>query len=341
METLVEPRTSTTRPAPAANGRPAPDPALERRLGRFHVRQRLGLQDDLADRLIGPGRTLFHVENWRTLQWALETGLRMLGLRERGRRNCLDVAVEEHRVALANLPPAFEGFTILQLSDLHIDLNPRLAEVVAERLRDTPYDLCVLTGDYRGHTWGPFDETLRWMERIACAIRTDAYAVLGNHDVLEMTPPLEAMGLRMLINETVALRRGESALYLSGVDDPHTFQLDNLEKCLAEVPPAATVILLSHSPELYQRAAHAGVELMLCGHTHGGQICLPGGRPVLKNARCPRRLTRGPWRWHQLQGYTSRGAGASLLDARFHCRPEITLHRLVGSRPGGNTGMGA
>lgn len=69
---------------------------------------------------------------------------------------------------------------------------------------------------------------------------------------------------------------------------------------------------------------------MLCGHTHGGQICLPGGMPLTYNARCPRQLGRGPWRWGEMQGYTSPGAGSCVVPVRFNCQPEITVHRLEG-----------
>ena len=67
---------------------------------------------------------------------------------------------------------------------------------------------------------------------------------------------------------------------------------------------------------------------MLCGHTHGGQICLPGGVPVMTNADCPRKYCVGAWRYHGMHGYTSRGTGVSMVDVRLNCPPEVTLHRL-------------
>ena len=80
--------------------------------------------------------------------------------------------------------------------------------------------------------------------------------------------------------------------------------------------------------ELVGRVSAADLQMMLCGHTHGGQICVPGGIPLLRNARCPRRLYAGPWTYQQLLGYTSVGSGASVVDVRLNCRPEITLHHL-------------
>ena len=87
-------------------------------------------------------------------------------------------------------------------------------------------------------------------------------------------------------------------------------------------------ILLSHTPETYRQAADAGFNVMLCGHTHGGQICLPGGIPVLTLADSPRALARGPWRYREMVGYTSAGTGTSIVDVRLNCPPEVTLHRL-------------
>ena len=104
--------------------------------------------------------------------------------------------------------------------------------------------------------------------------------------------------------------------------------MDNIEKSAQDIPAEATAILLSHTPEIYRQAAHAGFDLLLCGHTHGGQICLPGGIPVTLDSRCPRYMGAGAWRYHNMTGYTSVGAGTSIVDVRLNCPPEITLHRL-------------
>jgi len=136
------------------------------------------------------------------------------------------------------------------------------------------------------------------------------------------------MGIHVLLNESVALERDGAAIHLAGIDDAHYYQVDNIEKAAHDIPSEAISILLSHTPEAYRHAAHAGFRLMLCGHTHGGQICLPGGIPVITDADCPRALAAGPWKYHDLVGYTSVGAGASIVDVRLNCPPEITLHRL-------------
>src|SRR3954465_14630772 len=87
-------------------------------------------------------------------------------------------------------------------------------------------------------------------------------------------------------------------------------------------------ILLSHTPEVYRQAAQANFDLMLSGHTHGGQICLPGSIPIKLEAVLPRRMGAGPWQYRDMTGYTSVGAGSSVVPVRLNCPPEITLHHL-------------
>jgi predicted MPP superfamily phosphohydrolase len=117
-------------------------------------------------------------------------------------------------------------------------------------------------------------------------------------------------------------------LSLVGIDDAHYFRTHNFHKAAADVPHDGCAILLSHTPEPYRHAAHADYSLMLCGHTHGGQICLPGGVPILTDSDAPRAFARGAWNYQGMAGYTSVGCGSSIVDVRLNCLPEITLHRL-------------
>jgi uncharacterized protein len=79
---------------------------------------------------------------------------------------------------------------------------------------------------------------------------------------------------------------------------------------------------------VYRQAAHADFNVLLSGHTHGGQICLPGGIPITLDSVLPRFMGSGAWKYHDMIGYTSVGAGSSVVPARFNCPPEITLHHL-------------
>ena len=203
----------------------------------------------------------------------------------------------------------------------------------AELALGLEYDLCVLTGDYRGRTYGDCRPCLESVSSLREALRGDIYAVLGNHDLIIMVPDLEALGIRVLLNECVAIDRDNSSIYLVGVDDAHFYRADNIEKAAAAVPHDCVSVLLSHTPEIYRQAAHAGFNLMLSGHTHGGQICLPGGIPILLEADLPRAFGAGAWRHAGMAGYTSAGTGSSVVPVRFNSRPEITLHQLRRGTP--------
>ena len=301
---------------------------LKQRVGAIHLRQRLGIERDREHRIFGQGRTFFHVENWYSLRSIIRNSLRLVLLHGRAQRNARRIELRHNHIRLAGLPERFDNFTLLQLSDLHIDMAEDFPHVLIEAVREVDYDLCVLTGDFRGETYGPYEAALQGMQRLRTQLEGDVYAVLGNHDTICMVPALEAMGIRMLLNEHVQLQRGDQSVYLAGIDDPHYYRADNIEKAGDAIPEGAASILLTHSPEIYQHAAHAGFDLMLCGHTHGGQVCLPGGVPVMCNAACPRAFCAGAWTHHDLQGYTSAGSGACVVDLRLNCPPEITLHHL-------------
>ncbi|MBV9287956.1 MAG: metallophosphoesterase family protein [Hyphomicrobiales bacterium] len=302
---------------------------LESRLGRLHVRLRLGLEREHEAQAFGQGLTFLHLENMPIMQMAIEIVLRASGIYWRGRSNAAKVVVRRNTVHLPALPASFDGFTIFHVSDLHADMSQAALERAAELANDLRYDLCVLTGDFRGRTHGDFVPALELVATLREALRGDIYAVLGNHDSIAMVPDLEALGISFLLNESVAIKKGKDSVYLAGVDDAHFYRADNIEKAAADIPEEGVSILLSHTPEIYRQAAHAGFDLMLSGHTHGGQICLPGGAPIMLEANLPRALGAGTWRHEGMVGYTSVGVGSSVVPVRFNNRPEITLHRLV------------
>ena len=197
-----------------------------------------------------------------------------------------------------------------------------------ESVRGLTHDCCVLTGDFRFRTFGPYEPALDALARLRPHLGEPVYAVLGNHDTIRMAPGMEALGVKVLMNESVRIEREGDALALVGIDDARYFRTHNFHKAASEVSADACAILLSHTPEPYRHAAHADFSLMLSGHTHGGQICLPGGVPILTDSDTPRAFVRGPWQYQGMVGYTSVGCGASIVDVRLNCPPEITLHRL-------------
>jgi predicted MPP superfamily phosphohydrolase len=211
---------------------------------------------------------------------------------------------------------------------MHVDMNEAAMQRLIELVGDMRYDLCVLTGDYRGKNFGPFEATLEGVARVRAHLKEPVYGVLGDHDTIQMVPGLEAMGIRMLLNECEVIVRGDRQIYLAGIDDAHYLRVDNIEKAASQIPYGEFSILLSHTPEIYRQAAHADFNLLLSGHTHGGQICLPGSIPIVLDAVLPRRMGAGAWQYYNMAGYTSVGAGSSVVPVRLNCPPEITLHRL-------------
>jgi len=301
---------------------------LERRLGPLHAKQRLGIETDHEAQAFGHGLNFFHVENWYSIHSVIRNMLRLTGLYGRGLRNAERVEVRHNEVRSGLLPPSFDGFTILHISDTHVDMSQSAMSRLIELVGDLHYDICVLTGDYRGKTFGPFEAALEGMARVRSHLKDPVFGVLGNHDTIRMVPGLEQMGIRVLLNESEAIARGSERIHLAGIDDAHFYRVDNIEKAAARIPHGEFAILLSHTPEIYRQAAHAGFRLLLSGHTHGGQICLPGSIPITLDSSLPRRLGAGAWTYHDMAGYTSVGAGACIVPVRLNCPPEITLHRL-------------
>ncbi|MAM00011.1 metallophosphoesterase [Hydrocarboniclastica marina] len=301
---------------------------LKLRLGSMHACQRLGIEREAESKVIGQGLNLFHPENWYSMHAAIRLCLRMVGLLKRGQRNSRRIRVVENRFVHPHLPASFEGYRILHLSDLHVDMDEANLHNLIECVRPLEYDLCVLTGDYRRATSGPVEDALDGMRRLRPHLQGDVLTVLGNHDSIRMLPSLEEMGYQCLMNEHVAIQSDEDTLWIAGVDDPHYYRADNMEKATEAFPAGAFSLLLSHTPEIYRQAAHGGFSLFLCGHTHGGQICLPGGYPLTLDANCPRFVGKGLWQYEGMQGYTSAGSGTSIVNVRLNCPPEVTLHTL-------------
>jgi uncharacterized protein len=300
---------------------------LELRLGRVHARQRLGIERD-HESVFGHGLNFFHIENWYSIHSVVRVALKLAGLYWRGNQNSARIQVRHNHIRLRNLPSLFDGFTILHITDPHADMNPKAMQRLAEILPGLEYDLCVLTGDYRGETYGPFGEAMKSLAVVRTRLKGPVYGVLGNHDTIRMVPALEEMGIQMLLNESVEIVRGHQRIHLAGIDDAHYYRVDNFEKATSEIPHHEFSILLSHTPEVYRQAAHADFDFLMSGHTHGGQICLPGSIPIMLQSAMPRRMGAGPWKYHDMIGYTSVGVGTCVVPVRFNCPPEITLHHL-------------
>lgn len=151
----------------------------------------------------------------------IRNALKLTGLYWRARRNAQRIIVKRNDVRFAALPPLFDGYTILHISDMHVDMTEAAMQHLIEIVDGMQYDLCVLTGDYRGKTFGPFDAALEGVAKVRAHLKQPIYGVLGNHDTIQMVPAMEAMGIRMLLNECEVTARDDQRIFLSGIDDAH------------------------------------------------------------------------------------------------------------------------
>ncbi|MGB7301875.1 MAG: metallophosphoesterase [Burkholderiaceae bacterium] len=274
------------------------------------------------------GQNFFFNDQKISFRSLFRRSLKLAGLLNSGRQNALELAVTYHDLRVRDLPVEFDGYRILHLSDLHLDANEFLPTVLIDQIGAVQSDLCVMTGDFRARSFGPIDNCIEHLGEVVRHIKTPIYATLGNHDSIRMVPAIESLGIRLLLNESVPLDHKDQQIQLLGVDDPHYFRSDDLAKAAHGLSRDDCLLLLAHSPELIADAHQIGVSAYLCGHTHGGQICLPGGMPLISNARASWRYSSGSWRYKEMAGYTSRGSGVSIVDVRFNCAPEITVHTL-------------
>ena len=257
---------------------------------------------------------------------AFYTGTRLVRLDGRGRRNALDIQLVSRSISFPDLPKSFDGYRILHLSDTHLDCLPELVPVAARLLAGIEVDLLALTGDIHGHHRAPLSASTGPLAELmkAVSVTDRRLAVLGNHDPADMVGALEELGFELLLNESTLLSRGKEHIVLTGLDDVHRFFTPHALRALSQSPKGFRIALV-HSAEVADHAAAAGYSLYLCGHTHGGQICLPGGRPIITHLLRCRHASIGLWREGNMTGYTSRGLGVGDFPLRFNSRGEICI----------------
>jgi len=283
---------------------------------------------------LSPFARYLNFENIIYYQWIMKGFFKCIGIYNQGVKNALNVKIKSINLSFSDLPEAFDNYRILFISDLHIDGLEGLAERLIKLVSSLKVDACLLGGDYRMEMYGQFFKAAKKLREIFkhTNARDGVFGILGNHDCLEITPELEDCGICMLINESFLLERDGAKLCIVGVDDPHYYKCSDIEKALREVPFDAFSILLSHSPEIIKELDGKKIDLCLCGHTHGGQIRLPGIGPVFTHIKLPRRFSAGLWQYNSTIGYTSNGAGCSGVPVRFNCSPEIVLLTLSKSK---------
>jgi predicted MPP superfamily phosphohydrolase len=251
---------------------------------------------------------------------------RLAGIHARGRRNALSPVLVERDFTFFDLPAAFDGYRILHISDPHLDCLPELPGIARRLIAGVDVDLVAITGDIHGSPRVPVARSTMPLAELLTGlkVRGRIVAVLGNHDPASMADALEHVGITPLINESLTVERGEDRMVVTGLDDVHRFYTPAAKQALDDAP-AGFRIALVHSAEIADHAAVAGFGLYLCGHTHGGQICLPNGRALFTRLRRCHFGARGEWRAGAMIGYTSNGLGVGEVPLRFNCRGEIAV----------------
>lgn len=249
-----------------------------------------------------------------------------------GLRNAQKAHVIENRLTSPKV--GRNSIRILHLSDLHLDECPVLIEDIVWAIKESgPYHFACITGDL-STGWPNDSETENKIKTLIKALDPiyKSFFVLGNHDSGRVVSYLENLGVEVLTNQISSFQKDETLpvnIEFVGTDDPHYFYQKDALNILQEGNKEAFRIGLIHTPELYKEAERNGIDLYLCGHTHGGQIALPGGIPIIRRIYRGKRFAKGPWRFKNMQGYTSSGIGTSSMPIRFFTQSEVIIHEVV------------
>lgn len=242
-------------------------------------------------------------------------------------------------IRVSNLPLPFHGFRIAQLSDVHLDefTEPIFLEYIVHRINELSPDLVLVTGDFVTRGSLTFLDSRHAAYRSAEILSTlkapQTYTILGNHDVAVSSQlvidALHSQRIPLLVNEYVAIERGGARIWLCGTDDAGMGHPD-LDLTIPQRPDGP-VILMVHEPdyadEVTRHPRGQFVDLMLSGHSHGGQVRMPFYGPLILPP-LGQKYVMGHFRFGGMQLYVNRGIGSVGLPFRFNCPPEVTIHTL-------------
>lgn len=253
--------------------------------------------------------------------------LKRLGLHN----DVYDLEVNLHRVRVRDLPPPFEGYRIAFLSDLHVApfMRRSLYRACIDEIRAARVDLIALGGDFvsfRRHV-----PLIREYAIDGLEARDGIFAVLGNHDywtdAAAIVDSLAPAGVQFLGNGNLVIERGDAAIALVAIEEIYRGKPD-VAAAFAAIPADRPRIVLSHHPDVIDLIGDERADLLLCGHTHGGQICFPYFGPLIVPSRYETRYAAGFFRLRNLLMYVGRGVGA-VPPVRILCRPELAIFELT------------
>jgi predicted MPP superfamily phosphohydrolase len=259
-----------------------------------------------------------------------------------------DIQVISQVIVDNELSRVLKNVKVVQISDLHIHRIGRRERKLISTMRDINPDLIFITGDFIDNKRGikPLQELVDKMANPETLI----IGILGNSDhecgeggVNLLLKRLRESGVKMLVNETLKLnvtmhhyphlknhKNPDNYIYVVGLDDNYTWN-DNFFKAMNNVPLESPIVLLAHAPHIVEKVNTSGIDLVLSGHTHGGQIVVPFLGPIYLNSHCTarKRFTSGLYLDEGTKLYVNRGIGTTVLPIRLFCKPEITLFQFA------------
>jgi len=246
-----------------------------------------------------------------------------------------NIQVEKISIEIENLPKEFEGTKIVHLTDFHSKDFGEREKRVLEILEDINPDFIFITGDFIDHSTKNLDSCQKFWRELSSQHQGKIFGVLGNHehwiespDISAMKSLLEESGISILNNENRKIFRDEKYIYLLGVDDPDS-EKDDLPKAMINTEKNIPKILLAHSPDIIDNLQGEKVDLILVGHTHGGQVVIPFIRSFWVPTKNRGKYASGLFGINDTILYVNRGVGlAPVLPIRFNCPPEIAVIEL-------------
>ena len=237
-----------------------------------------------------------------------------------------------YEIAIPSLPPELDGLRIAHVADLHFrTFWSDVYDALIERIRREAVDLILVTGDLNNNKRDNVP-ALPFVKRFVAQLeaRHGCFAVLGNHDGYSLVPRLEGSGITFLDGKRQVVEIAGAALELIGL--PGVIRKDVTPQVLSSFPPREPDVprlVLSHFPDIVRKAKVLQPDIYFAGHTHGGQICLPGGHAIIRHDSLPRRLCKGIHRYADTWLVVSRGLGFTGIPVRFFCPGEVVEVKLV------------
>ena len=240
--------------------------------------------------------------------------------------------VEPNMLTVSHISLSFENYPlrntlkILQISDLHYDRDAIIYRKTLKKIEDENPDIIVITGDFIGELRN--GKSVEFCKKIV-SIGKPVYAIMGNWDhkypsINGLYNVLSKIGITVLVNESKEIY---PRFYLAGTDDPY-FGYANLDETFKKVPENAFKLLLTHSPDIVYDALKYKPNLILCGHTHGGQVKVPFLKAIYVPSKYGTRFLEGMFKINTTYMYVNRGIGESHLHLRFLSPPEVTVFTL-------------